>query len=68
MENSYTATASVYDYVVEYRCRPDVSFFVQQAVQSAGTVLELGCGTGRVLIPTATPVCPLLDWMLPRKC
>jgi ubiquinone/menaquinone biosynthesis C-methylase UbiE len=31
----------------------DVAFYVEQAKDSGGPVLELGCGTGRVLIPTA---------------
>lgn len=42
-----------YDLVVPYRERQDVNFFVEMAQQSGGPVLELGCGTGRVLIPTA---------------
>ena len=49
----YAATAEYYDYVVPYQERPDVAFFVEAAVASGGPVLELGCGTGRVLIPTA---------------
>ena len=31
----------------------DVDFFVQEASQAQGPVLELACGTGRVLIPVA---------------
>jgi ubiquinone/menaquinone biosynthesis C-methylase UbiE len=31
----------------------DVAFYVAQATESGGPVLELGCGTGRILIPTA---------------
>jgi SAM-dependent methyltransferase len=31
----------------------DVAFYVEQARKSGGPVLELGCGTGRILIPTA---------------
>jgi SAM-dependent methyltransferase len=31
----------------------DVAFYVEEAVRSKGPVLEFGCGTGRVLIPTA---------------
>jgi len=31
----------------------DVEFYVEQARESGGPVLELGCGTGRILIPTA---------------
>jgi len=45
--------AEFYDQVVPYRNRPDVAFFVDEAARSGGPVLELGCGTGRVLIPTA---------------
>lgn len=39
--------------VVPYRNRQDVTFFVEAAKESGGPVLEIGCGTGRVLIPTA---------------
>jgi SAM-dependent methyltransferase len=45
--------AEFYDYVVPYRERGDVDFFVEAARQCGGPVLEIGCGTGRVLIPTA---------------
>ncbi len=45
--------ARIYDQVIPYRDRPDVGFFVEAAVKSGGPVLEVGCGTGRVLIPTA---------------
>jgi SAM-dependent methyltransferase len=43
--NEYKAIAELYDYVV--------GFFVEAAKESGGPVLEVGCGTGRVLIPTA---------------
>jgi len=49
----YTFVAELYDHVVPYRNRPDVEFFVNAAKASNGCVLEIGCGTGRVLIPTA---------------
>lgn len=49
----YAFIADLYDYVVPYRERPDVDFYVDAAVESGGAVLEVGCGTGRVLIPTA---------------
>jgi ubiquinone/menaquinone biosynthesis C-methylase UbiE len=41
----------------------DVAFYVEQARESGGPVLELGCGTGRILIPTARsgPSCVGLD-------
>jgi SAM-dependent methyltransferase len=42
-----------YDHVVPYATREDVAFYVDMARQQGGPVLELGCGTGRVLIPTA---------------
>jgi len=45
--------AELYEHVVPYRNRPDVSFYVEAARESGGPVLEIGCGTGRVLIPTA---------------
>ena len=49
----YEFVADLYDHVVPYRDRQDVSFFVEAARESGGPVLEVGCGTGRVLIPTA---------------
>ena len=49
----YSFVAEFYDEVAPYRNRPDVAFFVEMAQGSEGPVLELGCGTGRVLIPTA---------------
>lgn len=45
--------AQIYDQVIPYRDRPDVEFFVDTAIESGSPVLEVGCGTGRVLIPTA---------------
>ena len=41
------------DHVVPYRGRQDVTFFVDAARDAGSPVLEVGCGTGRVLIPTA---------------
>ncbi|RIK81799.1 class I SAM-dependent methyltransferase [candidate division KSB1 bacterium] len=49
----YAFIADLYDYVVPYRTRPDVDFYVQAAQASGGSVLEVGCGTGRILLPTA---------------
>jgi SAM-dependent methyltransferase len=43
----------LYDYVVPYAARPDIGFYVEAARKCGGPVLELGCGTGRILIPTA---------------
>lgn len=49
----YGFTAEFYDHVVPYRERQDVAFFVAMARSAGGPVLEVGCGTGRVLIPVA---------------
>lgn len=49
----YEFVADLYDHVGPYRSRPDVAFFVDAASKTDGPVLEVGCGTGRVLIPTA---------------
>jgi SAM-dependent methyltransferase len=51
--DEYKSIAELYDYVVPYRERQDVAFYVEMARESGGPVLEVGCGTGRVLIPTA---------------
>lgn len=44
---------TLYDSVPIYAQRQDVQFYVDEAVVVRGPVLELGCGTGRILIPTA---------------
>ena len=49
----YEFVSEFYDYVVRYVQRQDVEFYVDLALESGGPVLELGCGTGRVLLPTA---------------
>jgi len=51
--DEYAFVAELYDHVGLYRDRPDVGFFVEAAREAGGPVLEVGCGTGRVLIPTA---------------
>lgn len=51
--DEYGAAAEYYDYVPTYAEREDVRFFVDMALQTGGPVLELGCGTGRVLLPVA---------------
>lgn len=52
-DQEYAGIADLYDHVVPYRTRPDVDFFVEAAQTSGGPVLEVGCGTGRILIPIA---------------
>lgn len=44
---------TLYDAVPLYHQRQDVAFYVDEARRAGGPVLELGCGTGRILIPTA---------------
>jgi SAM-dependent methyltransferase len=51
--DEYALIADLYDHVAPYRERPDISYYVEAAKESGGPVLEIGCGTGRVLIPTA---------------
>jgi SAM-dependent methyltransferase len=53
---SYDSVADIgelYDHVGIYAARRDVGFYVDVAREVGGRVLELGCGTGRVLLPIA---------------
>lgn len=43
----------LYDHVPLYEVRTDVGFYVEEAKSAGGAVLELGCGTGRILLPIA---------------
>jgi SAM-dependent methyltransferase len=52
-DDDYAEVAKLYDHVVPYAMRGDVDFFVDEARRASGPVLEVGCGTGRVLMPTA---------------
>jgi SAM-dependent methyltransferase len=51
--DEYAFVADLYDSVVPYRERSDIAFFVDAAKNAGGPVLEVGCGTGRILIPIA---------------
>lgn len=51
--DEYDFVSQFYDSVDPYRNRKDVGFFVDAAKESKGPILEVGCGTGRILIPTA---------------
>jgi SAM-dependent methyltransferase len=61
----------LYDLVVDFKNRSDRDFYVNMCLDAAGKVLELGCGTGRVLIPAAEAGCQitgldLSEYMLSR--
>ena len=49
----------LYDSVPLYAARRDVDFYVEQAKAASGPVLELGCGTGRILVPIARAGCTI---------
>jgi SAM-dependent methyltransferase len=53
MENLFRKTAWLYD--LDYRdiVNDDIPFYIEYAEKQNGSVLELGCGTGRVAIPLA---------------
>lgn len=45
--------SAFYDSVIPYAQRQDIHFYLEMAQKMGGPVLELGCGTGRILIPIA---------------
>jgi SAM-dependent methyltransferase len=45
--------AELYDLVPAYTLRRDVDFYLGVCQSAPARVLELGCGTGRILIPAA---------------
>jgi SAM-dependent methyltransferase len=49
----YRFVAEFYDHVSPYKDRADIAFYVERARQVDGRILEIGCGTGRVLLPIA---------------
>jgi SAM-dependent methyltransferase len=51
--------AEFYDHLDVYVNRGDVDFFVSEAIAARGPVLEIGCGTGRVLLPCARAGAPI---------
>jgi SAM-dependent methyltransferase len=52
-EYSVPGIGELYDHVGLYGQRGDTAMYVRIARHIGGPVLELGCGTGRVLLPTA---------------
>jgi len=64
--------AEYYDLIPDYAQRRDRNFYVGYSQSANGKTLELGCGTGRVLIPAAQAGCLIVgldisDHML-SKC
>jgi SAM-dependent methyltransferase len=49
--------AELYDLVPAYSNRPDKKFYIEYCTAANGEILELGCGTGRILIPVAEAGC-----------
>jgi SAM-dependent methyltransferase len=50
----------LYDSVPVYAARDDVGFYVEEAARIRGPVLELGTGTGRILLPLARAGCTVV--------
>jgi len=61
-----------YDAMYDNPARRDIDFFVDYAKKAGGKILELGCGTGRVLIPTTVAGCKItgldLSPFMLQKC
>jgi len=49
--NVFDIIADIYD--ISNPLREDISFWLKMAEEYGGPILELGCGTGRILIPIA---------------
>ncbi|MFQ6041952.1 MAG: class I SAM-dependent methyltransferase [Candidatus Poribacteria bacterium] len=63
--------AELYDFIPGYAKRPDLGFYLEFSRSAGGKILELGCGTGRILIPTAVAGCRIVgldisEYMLAR--
>jgi SAM-dependent methyltransferase len=53
MYDAFPDLPDFYDSVPLYVNRRDVQFYVDEARSAAGSVVEVGCGTGRILLPIA---------------
>ncbi len=53
-QDFYNGFAECYHRHLEVNRRGDIRFYTELARKADGAVLEIGCGTGRTLIPTAT--------------
>ena len=51
--------AEFYDLVYEHKRPEDIGFFIDYSKKANGRTLEVGCGTGRVLVPTAVSGCEI---------
>jgi SAM-dependent methyltransferase len=64
--------AEYYDATYNRARSKDVNFFIDYSKKTGGRTLELGCGTGRVLIPTAIAGCGItgldLSQFMLAKC
>ncbi|MCW5978367.1 MAG: class I SAM-dependent methyltransferase [Bryobacteraceae bacterium] len=49
--------AELYDALPLYNQRQDVEFYIDLCRNAPGDILEVGCGTGRILIPAALEGC-----------
>ena len=52
-ERRDSLTVATYDHLEIVKSRADIGFYVDLACRSGGPILELGCGTGAVLLPIA---------------
>ena len=53
MEGYSGVRAKLYDARISGRDDEDMGFYVEEAEKSGSPILEVACGTGRVLIPVA---------------
>lgn len=51
--------AEFYDLTYGHKRSEDIGFFIDYSKKANGRTLELGCGTGRVLVPTAVSGCEI---------
>ena len=57
--NAWPEIPELYDQVPLYADRKDAEFYLGLCRAAEGEVLELGCGTGRILIPAAEAGCTI---------
>lgn len=53
MYDAFPDLPTIYDSVPVYVARRDVQFYIDEARDAGASVLEIGCGTGRILLPIA---------------